>query len=449
MKKRYLAILLCAVTLALFTACGHEHEYGDWQVEKRATCERQGLRVRECDCGEAEEEKTPKLEHEYVSEEEKAPTCKQEGVMRYTCADCDDSYTENITIKTYTATELYDRYLGSVGEVVTYSKNGKELALGSCFVYTADGKIITNYHVIEDAHSAKITFEDTTYDVQKVLSYDKKIDLAVLQISAEDLTPVLLCNAEHEVGQNVYAFGNSRGLTSTFSDGIITYADRENDGVHYVQHDAPISGGNSGGPLINTYGEVVGINTLTIMDSQNLNFAVSVSELENLDYSKELTMQQFYDQEGNVYRKLANHIQENEDLEDGVYYLDLGSFYGTDYTTKFFLVAAYNPSVEEIMLGLASSEGHFTGFFIEEDLDGSYDWLYYDENGYEMSGTLRASSFSNNTTLTYSNHNIYNSALRTTVCNLATVMLRGACTKLTENLSDIGVTAADLVFTYY
>ena len=74
-------------------------------------------------------------------------------------------------------------------------------------------------------------------------------------------------------------------LVLTFSSGLISAAPRTIDGVKYVQHEAPISTGNSGGPLINKYGEVIGINTMYVNNAQNLNFAIHLSELDNLDYS--------------------------------------------------------------------------------------------------------------------------------------------------------------------
>ena len=84
-------------------------------------------------------------------------------------------------------------------------------------------------------------------------------------------------------------------MTATFSQGIITAVNRKIEGVTYIQHDAAISPGNSGGPLLNKYGEVIGINTWTLEDSQNLNFAVSSSVLLEMKYSTPLTMEQFYD----------------------------------------------------------------------------------------------------------------------------------------------------------
>ena len=443
MKRKGLLIMLCALVLVLFAACdsAHEHEFGKWKETKEATCEKVGKEVRKCDCGEEETRAIAKLEHEYEVEETPA-TCQEAGVKTFTCKNCGDSYEEELEQKGYTSTEIYNMYLSSVGEVVTYDRSGGELALGSCFVYSGDGKLITNYHVIEDAYSAKVTFGETTYQVDKVLAYDKDIDVAVLQINADSLAAATLCEKAHSVGEVVYAFGNSRGLTSTFSDGMITYSDRELDGVHYVQHDAPISGGNSGGPLINIYGEVIGINTWTVRDSQNLNFAIGISELNKLDYSTPMTMAELYNKESNAYKKISNYVATYGELDDGgeYYYLELDYFYSSDYTTRYSIFAMYYPAEGEILLGLNDTK-YYAYFVLTEELDGIYSWSYFDDNDYQLVGTLYGATYSGGL-LGYSNHNVYNAQLRSALQNLASTMIDVLCQSLDECFEDIGVTVA-------
>lgn len=87
----------------------------------------------------------------------------------------------------YSSVEIYDMFEKSTGEVLTYDTNGNELELGTCVVYSADGKLITNYHVIEDAYSATVKIQGKSYDVQYVLAYDKNIDLADAGVTAYDL----------------------------------------------------------------------------------------------------------------------------------------------------------------------------------------------------------------------------------------------------------------------
>ena len=153
-------------------------------------------------------------------------TCNQNGVKTFTCTvnSCRHSYTESYSLPTYTATELYNLSVKYVGEIVTYDKSGAELALGTGFVISSDGKIVTNYHVIDGAHSADITINNKKYTITKVLAYDENIDLAVVKVNATGLTTATICKKPVSVGATVYAIGSSRGLTNTYSQGIITYA---------------------------------------------------------------------------------------------------------------------------------------------------------------------------------------------------------------------------------
>lgn len=494
MKNRLvqpISLLLLVIMLSLcFAACGHEHTYGEWETKQAATCTNVGEEIRTCECGEKESKTIPatghtdgewitdsnatcvaagskhqvcsvcnttiKTEtiaatgsHNYTGQVTTEATCAHDGVTKYTCTSCSASYSENFSYPSFTATEIYNNYLNSVGEIITYDKSGNEYALGSCFVYTADGKVITNYHVIEDGYSAKITFGSETYEVQKVLAYDKDIDIAVLKVSATGLQPVQICTNSHSVGQVVYAFGNSKGLTSTFSDGMITYSNREMDGVSYVQHDAPISSGNSGGPLINIYGEVIGINTWTVRDSQNLNFAITVNELDHLDYSTPLTMAQFYEKECNVFVRLKNYIIANGtyNSSNNYYSMTFGNSYSSDYSSKYTRKAYYYVDDNEITLDLLIDDGDYWVYFtIDENMDGSYFWAYFDDNDYKMSGTLYATTFDEDTLLGYSYNNISVSSLRTSIRKLASSMMQMICICIDTDLSDAGVSAADLYF---
>ena len=240
-------------------------------------------------------------------------SCVQNGVKKFTCTTvgCGHSYTESFSLQSYSATELYNQASKFVGEIVVYDKKGIETSLATGFVYTSDGKIITNYHVIDEAYSAVITINGTTYAIKQILAFDKNIDLAILKIDATGLIAANVCKQPVKTGETVYAIGSSRGLTNTYSQGIITYADRVVDGVSHIQHDASITHGNSGGPLINVYGEVIGINTWGISDSQNLNFAVFTDEIDNLVYGQAMSLADFYNMNHSAYDTLLNWVLEN------------------------------------------------------------------------------------------------------------------------------------------
>ncbi len=302
MKK--LLVLTCLFFfLIICTACDsnstfislHSHKFDEWHIIENPSCFKVGMQKRECSCGEVQTSEIPLLDHDYSKEETiTEPTCTTPGVKRLTCSNCSSFIDTEFKLDKLSPSDLYEQALSYVGEIVTYDKWGEELALATGFVYSDDGKIITNYHVIEGAYSAKIIIDGQSYKITNVLAYDKDIDLAVLKINATFDNYATVCSQPISVGSTVYAFGSSRGLTDTFSQGVVTHYNRVLDGVNYLQHDASITHGNSGGPLFNEYGEVVGINTWGISDSQNLNFAVFTSELGNLIYDTPLTMEEFF-----------------------------------------------------------------------------------------------------------------------------------------------------------
>lgn len=489
-SKCVLLMIFVLIAMVALSACGHEHQFGPWEQEKNPSCTTQGQKIRYCACGEEQSKNIPAKGHtegEWVTVEDATCTvdgsrklvcadcgetmktetlpsrgghqytdtiltessCTTQGVKKFTCSVCQDSYTEKFDHPIYTATEIYDMYLNSVGEITVYNKNGQALSLGTGFVYSADGKIITNYHVIEDGYSAEITLGGKTYKIQKVLAYDKNIDLAVLKINATGLPAVKLCKTSHKVGEKVYAFGSSQGLTATFSDGMITTSCREVEGVKHVQHDAPISSGNSGGPLINNYGEVIGVNTWTLLDSQNLNFAILVSEFDNLNYSNPMTMAQFYEKECNVFLKLKNYILNNGDYDsDGYYYVILGTYESDDTYTH---VAYYYPSDGIITLDMlieSDNEDYWAYITIDENISGVYKWNYFDDS-YKMNGTLYANTFTEDSLLSISYCNTSIAALKSAIQKLASTMVSLICTGVDAYLDDIGITVADLGFTRF
>ncbi len=282
-------------------------------------------------------------------------SCIQKGTIKYTCTalNCGHSYTESYSLPIYTATEINDQAISYVGEIITYDKNGYEQSLGTAFVFSSDGKIITNYHVIDDAYSAKITINGTAYKIVSVLAYDETIDLAVLKINATGLATANICKNTVKVGETVYAIGSSRGLTNTFSQGIITYADRVVDGVSHIQHDASITNGNSGGPLINQYGEVIGINSWLLTNSQNLNFAVFADELDNLVYGTPKTLAELYEQNHTASETLKEHL-----LENGTYN-SKNNWYEVDISKNFsnsilYFGITYDATEDSMFVSLSS-----------------------------------------------------------------------------------------------
>jgi S1-C subfamily serine protease len=143
-------------------------------------------------------------------------------------------------------------------------------ALGSGFVIDKAGHIVTNYHVIEGAQKVQVSFSQNDQIDAKVVGTDASTDLAVLQIDthSRSLTPLPLGNSDRvEVGDPVVAIGNPFGFARTATAGIVSAVQRSIEAPnsvsigHAIQTDAAINHGNSGGPLINTRGEVIGVNS--------------------------------------------------------------------------------------------------------------------------------------------------------------------------------------------
>ena len=197
----------------------------------------------------------------------------------------------------YSPEELYEMATPSVVEIHVYDKNGEYFAQGSGFFIDTEGTVVTNYHVIEDAYSADaITSDEGSHSVLQVIAWDKELDLAIIKCDIQETAPLAITQREITTGEAVYTLGSSLGLTGTISDGIVSTASRDVDGVDCIQITAPISHGNSGGPLLNRFCEVIGINSMTFADGQNLNFAINIHLIDDLDRSNPLSMEEFYDE---------------------------------------------------------------------------------------------------------------------------------------------------------
>ena len=167
-----------------------------------------------------------------------------------------------------TINEIYKR--SGPGVVQITSTTGDGQALGSGFVIDKSGHIVTNFHVIEDATDIEVRFSNDDTLKATLVGSDPSTDLALLRVDAgaRALTPLVLADSDRvEVGDTVVAIGNPFGLERTVTSGIVSAlqrAVRAPNGFaidHVIQTDAPINHGNSGGPLLNTRGEVIGVNS--------------------------------------------------------------------------------------------------------------------------------------------------------------------------------------------
>jgi S1-C subfamily serine protease len=178
------------------------------------------------------------------------------------------------------------KVMPSVVLIVAEDGNGQMLGLGSGF-FISKNVVATNFHVIEGSSRGyiKLLNGQKKINIDGIVGVDKVHDLALLSVNYD--SPLLFLGEfdSVEVGQNIYAVGNPKGLEGTFSQGIVSSI-REMESEKVLQITAPISPGSSGGPVLNNKGEVIGVSVATYRDGQNLNFAVPSSYLKTLIKNK-------------------------------------------------------------------------------------------------------------------------------------------------------------------
>jgi S1-C subfamily serine protease len=178
--------------------------------------------------------------------------------------------------------EIFSRFASRVLFLIC-DVSADALAEASGVLVSADGFVVTNAHVVEGCRRMTATQINgsTRRSFEPVLKYyDKKSDTAVLKVEGQGFEFFALPTRAVRVGERVYAIGNPRGLEQSISEGIVSGV-REEDGISWIQHSAPISPGSSGGALISSRGELLGINSWSVRESQGLNFAVPASTLNS------------------------------------------------------------------------------------------------------------------------------------------------------------------------
>jgi len=183
---------------------------------------------------------------------------------------------------------FFRQFFGS--EFPTPPEKQIERGTGSGFIIGADGRILTNAHVVDGADTVTVILKDGRRFQGKVLGEDPVTDVAVVKIQADQLSTVALGNSEQlKPGEWAIAIGNPLGLDNTVTTGIISATGRSSSlvgvpdqRVSFIQTDAAINPGNSGGPLLNQRGEVIGMNTAIIQGAQGLGFAIPINTAQRI-----------------------------------------------------------------------------------------------------------------------------------------------------------------------
>jgi serine protease Do len=185
------------------------------------------------------------------------------------------------TIKASTSSDFSGIIEDSIKSVVTIRT---DISQGSGFIIANGGYVVTNAHVIQGATTANvITYDGKSHSVT-LIGQDTNMDIALLKISDTIYSSIQLADSSNvEVGQKVIAIGNPLGLQFSVSEGIVSAINRQgtNGLNYYIQTDASLNPGNSGGPLIDVSGKVIGINNFKISGSENIGFALESNYIKD------------------------------------------------------------------------------------------------------------------------------------------------------------------------
>jgi Do/DeqQ family serine protease len=196
------------------------------------------------------------------------------------------------TVSTNTSPMLNDPFFRQFfGDQIPNIPNQQvQRGLGSGFIVSSDGLILTNAHVVDGSDQVKVTLKDGRTLEGKVMGSDSLTDVAVIKINAENLPAVTFADSEQlQPGEWAIAIGNPLGLDNTVTTGIVSATGRSSaqvgvadKRVSFIQTDAAINPGNSGGPLLNAQGEVIGMNTAIIQNAQGIGFAIPINTAQNI-----------------------------------------------------------------------------------------------------------------------------------------------------------------------
>ncbi|HJZ81067.1 MAG TPA: tetratricopeptide repeat-containing serine protease family protein [Pyrinomonadaceae bacterium] len=221
-----------------------------------------------------------------VSRAQEIPTDLTGGVSNPRTAAASSASAGQTLAPAESLPDLVRRVKPSVVSVLTYDSKGEPLISGTGFFVRA-GELVTNMHVIKNAHRVEIhTLEGKgrTYPVAGALAVDEEADLALLRVDlpAERSRPLAMTASLPDEGEPVFLIGNPLRLEGSVSDGIVSAIREVPDLGRIIQITAPVSHGNSGSPLFNMRGQVIGIVTVKVTNGQNINLALGVSRIVSL-----------------------------------------------------------------------------------------------------------------------------------------------------------------------
>jgi len=190
----------------------------------------------------------------------------------------------SINAQTLTPEQIFTKVDKSVVVVLSLSDDDEIAAQGSGVVFDKKGLVATNFHIINDGTKIVVKHYDKIIKDVEIVGFDAQKDILILKIPENLIPPINTADVSTlQPGQRIYAIGCPLGLENTISEGLISglrYWDEL--GREYIQITASISSGSSGGAVVNTNGELIGISTASLKEGQNLNFAIKISEFTSI-----------------------------------------------------------------------------------------------------------------------------------------------------------------------
>lgn len=449
LKKIFLLSALATTTaLLLFgtTACTepHEHSYSSGQVIAQATCTNYGLQKKSCECGSVEYEVLEILPHTEVidagfdatctefgktdgshcsscgitikSQDLIAPTghnfseidllenatCDKDGLNKISCSNdgCDCYYNESFSLPELNGDEIFASAIKYTGLIQFYDRLGFLTSEASAFLINANGDIVVSNLKLDNASSATFYINETYYDVTEVLAYSTKSNIAVLKTNAINLPYANICETQPMNAETVYIVGFSDFINASISKGVVSNPKCTLDEADYIQHDTDMTSGYVGGPLLNRFGEVIGINVGVYTDS-NLNLSTCITELDRFENSTPITIEEYGDLTYTPEEKLSDWVYSNYNvtadtaIAHAIYDTNFTYALGVDIISEYGFVEG-NWKLNE------KTEVSVRIYF--DNFEGTYHYYATYTNSVwknEVYGVIDAKTYDENTILTY------------------------------------------------
>jgi len=233
----------------------------------------------------------------------------------------------NLKSQTLSAEQIYEKVKDAVVVILAYDYSDELAAQGSGVILNDKGYVVTNYHVLSGSERLEIMHGDEIIPYVDIIGIDVEKDILILKIEEKKFPAVKLGDVKSlKIGQRIYAIGSPMGFENTISEGIISGLRSYKElSKNYIQITASISPGSSGGAVLNDKGELIGISTLTIKDGQNLNFAIPIDDVLNVEigsYSEDNAFKDF-----ELFANGSNALKEGNYIDAINYFTNIIDLY--------------------------------------------------------------------------------------------------------------------------